>query len=101
MIMTTVFRTLMCMSCRSQMKLHVFVCVLCLRRTVVIEFYGLIFPASIPSFPPSPLQLTPLYLCNLSNVLSKQVFQVHMQSFMEKEEKRVMLLVSALLGLVI
>ena len=69
-------------------------CVLCLRRTVVSEFYGLIIlPSSLP-FPPSPLQLTPLYLCKLSNVLSEQAFRVHMQSFIEKEEKTVMLLVS-------
>lgn len=43
---------------------------------------------------PLPLQLTPLYLCKLSNVLSGQAFQVHMQSFMKSKEKTVMVLVS-------
>ena len=47
---------------------------------------------SLPSFP--HLQLAPLYLCKLSSILSEQAFLVHLQSFTQSKEKRIMLLVS-------
>ena len=48
-----------------------------------------------PSLPSSPhLQLAPLYLCKLSSILSEQAFLVHLQSFTQSKEKRIMLLVS-------
>ena len=49
---------------------------------------------SLPSFP--HLQLAPLYLCKLSSILSEQAFLVHLQSFTQSKEKRIMLLVSQL-----